>query len=279
MMAYPQGPGYGYPGYHPPPGVPPPHMGYFPPQWPPAGGDPSLMGDPEMEKKMLAIEEKMKNQSIDFERAKREIEARDAAAARAKLEGEARAEAERKAKEEKEAWEKKLDEEKKAAQKLGAENARKQIEADRRKAEEKAAEEKAMADAKAAVEKAEKEAKEAVAKAEKEAKEAVAKAEKEAKETVDKALAPKDDKKKPIRFKDAVGRKFSFPFHLCATWGVSSLVHYSPIRANDSLGHGGADKASLCARRGHWPSSTRGPLRPHRPKWGDHLATSLGDDD
>jgi hypothetical protein len=226
------------------------------------------MGDPEMEKKMLAIEEKMKNQSIDFERAKREIEARDAAAARAKLEGEARAEAERKAKEEKEAWEKKLDEEKKAAQKQGAENARKQIEADRRKAEEKAAEEKAMADAKAAVEKAEKEAKEAVAKAEK-----------EAKETVDKALAPKDDKKKPIRFKDAVGRKFSFPFHLCATWGVSSLVHYSPIRANDSLGHGGVDKASLCTRRGHWPSSTRGPLRPHRPKWGDHLATSLGDDD
>ena len=29
------------------------------------------------------------------------------------------------------------------------------------------------------------------------------------------------DKKKPIRFKDAVGRKFSFPFDLCATWAVS----------------------------------------------------------
>ncbi|KAL8816857.1 MAG: hypothetical protein Q9223_004209 [Gallowayella weberi] len=26
------------------------------------------------------------------------------------------------------------------------------------------------------------------------------------------------EKKKPIRFKDAVGRKFSFPFHLCNTW-------------------------------------------------------------
>jgi hypothetical protein len=30
-----------------------------------------------------------------------------------------------------------------------------------------------------------------------------------------------DDKKKPIKFKDAVGRKFSFPFHLCSTWAVS----------------------------------------------------------
>ncbi|TVY91522.1 hypothetical protein LAWI1_G002732 [Lachnellula willkommii] len=32
--------------------------------------------------------------------------------------------------------------------------------------------------------------------------------------------APKTDteKKKPIRFKDAVGRKFSFPFDLCCTW-------------------------------------------------------------
>lgn len=27
-------------------------------------------------------------------------------------------------------------------------------------------------------------------------------------------------KVKPIRFKDAIGRKFSFPFHLCQTWDV-----------------------------------------------------------
>jgi len=27
--------------------------------------------------------------------------------------------------------------------------------------------------------------------------------------------------KKPIKFKDAVGRKFSFPFELAATWAVS----------------------------------------------------------
>ena len=30
-----------------------------------------------------------------------------------------------------------------------------------------------------------------------------------------------NDKKKPIKFKDAVGRKFSFPFRLCTTWAVS----------------------------------------------------------
>ena len=29
--------------------------------------------------------------------------------------------------------------------------------------------------------------------------------------------------KVPIRFKDAVGRKYSFPFHLAATWNVSFL--------------------------------------------------------
>jgi hypothetical protein len=32
---------------------------------------------------------------------------------------------------------------------------------------------------------------------------------------------PSEEKKKPIKFKDAVGRKFSFPFHLCCTWAVS----------------------------------------------------------
>lgn len=29
-----------------------------------------------------------------------------------------------------------------------------------------------------------------------------------------------NEKKKPIKFKDAVGRKFSFPFELCRTWQV-----------------------------------------------------------
>ena len=33
--------------------------------------------------------------------------------------------------------------------------------------------------------------------------------------------ALKRAEKPPIKFKDAVGRKFSFPFHLCQTWTVS----------------------------------------------------------
>lgn len=38
------------------------------------------------------------------------------------------------------------------------------------------------------------------------------------------ARAPSTEKRKPIKFKDAVGRKFSFPFHLCNTWPVSSFI-------------------------------------------------------
>lgn len=66
--------------------------------------------------------------------------------------------------------------------------------------ETKAAHEKAMAEAKAAAEELEK------------AKKA---AEEEAKK-----LKPSDAPKPPIKFKDAVGRKFSFPWHLCKTWKV-----------------------------------------------------------
>ncbi|KAE8348769.1 hypothetical protein BDV28DRAFT_142754 [Aspergillus coremiiformis] len=36
---------------------------------------------------------------------------------------------------------------------------------------------------------------------------------------------PPPEKKKPIKFKDAVGRKFSFPFDLCCTWqGMEELI-------------------------------------------------------
>ena len=46
----------------------------------------------------------------------------------------------------------------------------------------------------------------------------------EAAEALAKTLSPPNgDKRKPIKFKDAVGRKFSFPFELCATWEVSTI--------------------------------------------------------
>ena len=85
---------------------------------------------------------------------------------------------------------------------------------------EKAKEIKAASDsaAKKAKEQVEQEHKEAAEKAEKAAKEAAEKAAKEA-DAAKPPPAPKE-KLKPIKFKDAVGRKFSFPFHLCSTWSV-----------------------------------------------------------
>ncbi|KAK4125413.1 hypothetical protein N657DRAFT_631728 [Parathielavia appendiculata] len=42
---------------------------------------------------------------------------------------------------------------------------------------------------------------------------------------LDSAEATKEQKKPPIKFKGAVGRKFSFPFHLCQTWpGMEELI-------------------------------------------------------
>jgi hypothetical protein len=91
---------------------------------------------------------------------------------------------------------------------------------------EKAKEIKAASDsaAKEAKEQADQEHKEAAEKAEKAAKEAAEKAAKEAEaaEAAKPPPAPKE-KQKPIKFKDAVGRKFSFPFHLCSTWSVGYL--------------------------------------------------------
>lgn len=78
-----------------------------------------------------------------------------------------------------------------------------------KKAADKAAEDAAKAAEEAAKAKAEAEAAAAKAKADADAALAAA------------AAGPPEEKKKPIKFKDAVGRKFSFPFHLCNTWEVS----------------------------------------------------------
>ena len=107
------------------------------------------------------------------------------------------------------------------------------LEAAKKRAEEIAkAAETAAADAKTEAEKiaAEEqkklktEAEEAATKAKADA-EAAAKKYEEEKEAAVKAAAAAaaipTEKQKPIKFKDAVGRKFSFPFHLCKTWEVS----------------------------------------------------------
>ncbi|KAJ4357664.1 uncharacterized protein N0V89_002240 [Didymosphaeria variabile] len=80
-----------------------------------------------------------------------------------------------------------------------------EIQAAREAADTKAAHEKALSEAKVAAEELEK--------VKKAAEEEAAK------------LKPSDDPKPPIKFKDAVGRKFSFPWHLCKTWkGMEELI-------------------------------------------------------
>jgi hypothetical protein len=80
-----------------------------------------------------------------------------------------------------------------------------------------------------------------------------------------KALEPPGvDKKQSIKFTDAVGRKFSFSFELCAIWAVST-VNPSPTGAYNTylaIGNGGIHPASV--------STAQGP--PHRSysgsRWG-----------
>ena len=61
------------------------------------------------------------------------------------------------------------------------------------------------------------------------AEKAAAEAEKAAAEAAAAAAAaapppPPKEKDKPLKFQDAIGRKFSFPFHLCNTWSVSGFL-------------------------------------------------------
>lgn len=58
---------------------------------------------------------------------------------------------------------------------------------------------------------------------------------------------PAPEKKKPIKFKDAVGRKFSFPFELCSTWKVSEApeAKVSDRSLITGLGNGRPHQASL----------------------------------
>ncbi|KAL4919404.1 hypothetical protein BDW62DRAFT_45434 [Aspergillus aurantiobrunneus] len=151
-----------------------------------------------------------------------EREARDAreAARQAASEAEAAAEEEKK---QRAAHEKKIVEE--AASRAKAE------------AEQKAADEAA---------KAKKEAEEAAAKAaDAAAAEATEKATADVQDKIAAAVAANKppDKKKPIKFKDALGRKFSFPFDLCCTWkGMEELIkqaflHIEVIGPHVAEGH------------------------------------------
>lgn len=144
------------------------------------------------EAEMKAAEERRLKEEEDRKRAEE--------AARTRLEAAIKAEAEAKA----------------AAEKKAAEEAErlKQIQEDAKRtaeAEARAKLAKEQADAKAAAD-----AEEA---AKKEAEDTKKRIQEETMAKYDEDMKKKRDKQ-PIRFTDAVGRKFSFPFHLCATWEV-----------------------------------------------------------
>jgi hypothetical protein len=52
---------------------------------------------------------------------------------------------------------------------------------------------------------------------------------------------------KPIKFRDAIGRKFSFPWNMCKTWSVRIAIH-THERALTSTGHGRTYQANLPSR-------------------------------
>ncbi|KAI6781231.1 uncharacterized protein J7T54_004003 [Emericellopsis cladophorae] len=155
-----------------------------------------------------AAEERRRKEDEDRKRAEE--------AARIRVEAAIKAEAEARA-----AAEKKMAEEAERIKKI-EEDAKRKAEAD---AAAKVEQEKADAIAKA----------EAEAAAKKEQEELKMKWQEEARQKAENSAKQKADKA-PIRFKDAVGRKFSFPFHLCQTWaGMEELIKQAFLQV-DLLG-------------------------------------------
>lgn len=56
---------------------------------------------------------------------------------------------------------------------------------------------------------------------------------------------PPEEKKALVRFHDAVGRKFNFPFHLCAKWTVGNPFAIVKTLLMNCSGHGGAYSTSF----------------------------------
>lgn len=126
----------------------------------------------------------------------------------------------------------KIEEEKKRQQELA--DARKKAKED---AESKAAEaaKKAKEEHEAAVKKAKDEHDAKLAEAEK-AKTELEAAKKALEEDIAKNKPTPDSQKAPIKFKDAVGRKFSFPWHICKTWkGMETLIKQAFLHV-DTIG-------------------------------------------
>lgn len=181
----------------------------------------------EAEAQRIAKEKAELEQRIKQERenAAREAEEKQRAAIAAQ-----KAEAEREAARQA-AIDKRIEEEKKAAAAKALEQLKAKQEREAKIAAEKAAEEKRLQDVQAEYDRLRKSAAderakliEENAKAKKEGEENAKKALKASEEAIAKLMAP-PDKKRVIKFKDALGRKFSFPFDLCSTWqGMDDLI-------------------------------------------------------
>ncbi|KAK5113922.1 hypothetical protein LTR85_010455 [Meristemomyces frigidus] len=209
MSPYPPSAHPGMPGYPPyqMPGQMPGMAGYPPMPWqyPPPSHTSSPA--PKEEKKEEKEEKKDDKTSAEIESLKALIQKHEEARLAAEAERLAQAQAAAAA----------------AAAKKAAEEADKQKKEEIAEASKKAKEE---AEKKAA--EALKKAKEEHEKKLAEVKKAQEEAEKKQKELEEEAAKNKplpDMLKAPIKFKDAVGRKFSFPFHLCKSWkGMESLI-------------------------------------------------------
>ena len=245
VMPYGQAPGYGYGGYGIPPQAPPSQFyAHYAERPPSPKGTPAPAASviaaekekSEIEKKLAALEQLLADSKLEAEKTKQEAERVKRETEEKKLASLMEAEKAKREAEEKKlatlerlledtkheaAKAKKLVAEREAADKKAADEAAAK-EATDKKVKEEVAKVKAEAEKKTkAAEEATKKAEDEKKKAEEEKKaadEAKAKAEADAK-----ALLNPTDKKKPIRFKDAVNRKFSFPFHLCQTWAVGHI--------------------------------------------------------
>lgn len=208
-------PGYPMPGAW---GYVPPHHASPPP--PPAAPTPAPAPAPAEEKKPEPVKEVVKEVVVQDDAMLKKIEALQALIKQQDDERIAReqaivaAAAAKKAKEEAEALQ---------SQEIAAASAAAKA------AAEKAAEEAA----KAAKEESDKKLAEAEA-----AKAELEKKQKELEEAVAKAAPIPDMLKAPIKFKDAVGRKFSFPWHLCKTWkGMENLIKQAFLHVDVIGGH------------------------------------------
>lgn len=203
---------YGMGGYYPPrephqmvPGMMPPYFGAYPRVSSPNQVEPSPSPAPPADTAKDEAIAKLEKLILE-ERTEREAREAREAERQAAIEQEA---AEQAAREKRAAHEKQIADDAAAAARAEAE----------RKAAEEAAQAKKEADEAAAAAAAE-----AAAAATEAANAAAAEAVAAATAAASNQPPPAPEKKKPIKFKDAVGRKFNFPFELCCTWQVKMSV-------------------------------------------------------